>query len=225
MDTDNYINLHFSDEKIRITVLTNICRMLLTRGYMDKKYKTDMDIIDNNKFLPFIETRTDNNIYTIPLDTPYKDQRENSSEFEGNSVIVKIIPHIVKDVSNSPVLNDFFKTFNKHHVIIVFDGMDSKVYTSLTKKKNVEVFDRDSLMIDLMSHVCAPVSCQLVTEDDISYITNLKISKILENDPLCKYYNGKKPMILRIIRPSLNNSIEIAYRKIIEQKAVFANKK
>jgi DNA-directed RNA polymerase subunit H (RpoH/RPB5) len=245
MAAENYVNLYFSEEKIRLTVLTNICRMMVTRGYMDAdKYKRDPekpvnkdakqsiieqlsanDKIDNSLFLPFIETRIDNNTYIIPLDTPYRDQREEKGEanveFDGSVVIVKIIPQILKDISNSPLLNEFFKQYNKNHKIIVFDGMADKVYNVLSKKKNVEVFDRNYLMIDLMSHRGAPVSCSLVTNEDIKYITNLKIAKILENDPMCRYYNGKKGLIIRVVRTSLNNSEEIVYRKVIEPKSVF----
>lgn len=230
MASENYVNLYFSEEKIRLTVLTNICRMMVTRGYMDKDKYTKNDENGNNKidnalFLPFIDTRVDNNTYIIPLDTPFRDQREGKGdatvEFDGSSVIIKIIPQVVKDISNSPLLNDFFKTYNKNHKIIVFDGMADKVYNVLSKKRNVEVFDRDYLMIDLMSHKCAPVSCSIVTEDDINYITNPKIAKILENDPLCRYYNGKKSSIIRVVRSSLNNSEEVVYRKVIEPKSVF----
>ena len=245
MASENYVNLYFSEEKIRLTVLTNICRMMVTRGYMDAdKYKFDPekplekevvrtvieqpssnDKIDNSLFLPFIQNRVDNNTYIIPLDTPYRDQREGKGDanvdFDGSTVIVRIVPQVVKDISNSPLLNDFFKTYNNNHKIIVFDGMVDKVYNVLSKKRNVEAFDRDYLMIDLMSHRCAPVACSLVTEEDINYITNPKISKILENDPLCRYYNGKKGSIMRIVRSSLNNSEEIVYRKVIEPKSVF----
>jgi len=215
---------------------------MINRGYMDRnKYEKEekdvkpsqsiieksssSDTINNALFLPFIETRVDNNTYIIPLDTPYRDQREAKGEvhadFDGSSIIVKLIPQVVKDITNSPLLNDFFKQYNSHHKIIVFDGMADKVYSVISKKKNVEVFDRDYLMIDLMAHVGAPIACSIVDKEDISYITNPKIAKILENDPLCRYYNGKKDQIIRIIRACLNNSEEIVYRKVIDGKAVF----
>lgn len=270
MSSENYENLYFSEETIRLTVLTNICRMMVMRGYMDiNKYKKpsedpdNSDLvdavtvsdsenpdnsdsensdnsesvnaviirspisnkIDNSLFLPFIEARVDNNTYVFPMDKPYRDQREGkadaNADFDGTSVIVKIIPQVVKDITNSPLLNDFFKTYPNNHKIVVFDGLADKVYSLLNKKRNIEVFDRDYLMIDLMAHTGAPVWCELVTEKDIAYITNPKIAKIHENDPLCRYYNGKKGMIMRIISPSLNNSEEIRYRKIIEPKPVF----
>lgn len=246
MSTEHHINPQFNDEKIRLTVLTNICRMLIRRGVMSfDKYKKspdkpasknnqigkqivempDYDVIDNEKFLHFIDTRVDNNIYIIPLDTHYRDDREAKSEglidFDGSSVIVKIIPQVVKDVANSPILNDFFKSYNKFHKIIIFDGISDKVYHTIRRKKNAEVFSRDSVMIDIMSHDSAPVSCEFVNHDDIQHIANPKLPKIHENDPLCRYYNGKKGQVMRIVRTSINNSQEVAYRRVDDPKAVF----
>jgi DNA-directed RNA polymerase subunit H (RpoH/RPB5) len=241
MASEIYANLFFDDEKIRITVLTNICRMLVNRGYMDiRKYGTKTktnansdrgfkveqpadDHINNTEFLPFIEKRHDNNTYMIPLDTPYRDQRKSDGlvEFDGSQVVVRLIPQVVKDITNSSILNDFFKTYRKNHKIIVFDGMAKKVEMVLSKKNNVEVFDRDFFMIDLMSHDHAPVSCKIATLDEMNHVINPKVGKIHENDPLNKYYNGKKGQILSIVRPSLNNSIEAGFRKIIEAKPLF----
>jgi len=250
MSVENYGNLYFSDEKIRITILTNICRMMVTRGYMDiKKYKStgkssntkniaehpSNDHIDNDLFLPFIQTASDDNIYRIPLDTPYKDQRSKKTEivsgkseknmkqpeFDGSTIIVKIEHQILKDIGSSPILDEFFKSYTKYHKIIIFGGISDKVYNVLSKKSNTEVFDKDSQMIDLMSLTFAPISCGFVQHDESLYIMNPKIEKIHENDPIVRYYNGKRGNILRIIRPSINNSAEVVYKRIIEAKSLF----
>lgn len=248
MASENHINLQYSEEQIRLTVLTNICRMLVTRGFMsaskyapsnkedEKKqdkdkgvrsitveHPTGKDRINNTLFLPFIAARTDNNIYVIPLDTPYRDQREAKGEanidFDGSVIIIKIIPQIVKDISNSPILNDFFKSYNKNHKIIVFDGMSDKVFNVLSKKKNVESFGRDFFMMDIMSHVNAPNKVEFVTLADISHMTNPKLAKIHENDPTCMYFNGKQGQILRTISPSINNCVFVNYRKVVAPKS------
>ena len=181
MSTEIYANLRFSEEKIRLTVLTNLCRMMIRRGhmnpekYMKKNLSNDSDDsndsndsdkvnnsnkqsndnlmkqvradppspydpYDNDLFLPFIGSRVDNNTYIIPIDTPFRDQRElvgegGTPDFDGNSLIVKLIPQVVKDISNSPILNDFFKTYNNNHKIVVFDGAADKVYNIIRKKK------------------------------------------------------------------------------------------
>lgn len=241
MASENYVNLQLSEEQIRLTVLTNICRMLVNRGYMDAdKYAYDEkrerarvknpkiphveqptigNKIDNDLFLPFIENRSDNNIYSIPLDTPYRDEKENDLEFDGSVVIVKMIPQDVKDITNSPILNEFFKTYSKYHKIIVFNGMADKVYNTLRNRKNTEAFTNSELMIDLMSVVFSPESCKFVTLEELSHISNPKFSKIMENDPLCKYYNGKQGQVMRITSPSINNCVFVSYRKVIQPKA------
>lgn len=235
MSIETSINQRFSDEKIRLTVLENICRMMITRGYMDKdKYSfpevnnnsNPYNLIDNTKFMSFIGSYVDNNTYLIPIDNHYRDEREVSGdganhEFDGSVLVVRLIPQIVKDITNSPILNDFFKTYTNHHKIVVFDGISDKVYNSFRKKKNSEVFDRDFLMIDLMSMTCAPNNCKFVSKDEISHIINPKFSKMHENDPCARYYNAKVGSILRIERPSINNSCDIGYRKIIEPKSIF----
>jgi len=184
------------------------------------------DPYDNELFLPFIGTRVDNNTYIIPIDTPFRDERElgvdgANLEFVGSSLIVKLIPQIVKDVSNSPILNDFIKSYSKYHKLVVFDGVSDKVYNVIRKKKNTEVFDRDFLMIDLMALDFAPAKCEFVTLKDIEHVTNPKFSKVHENDPLSRYYNARIKNLLRIERTSINNSREVGYRKVIEPKPVF----
>lgn len=227
MSNETYINLQYSEENIRQMVLSHICRILIRRGYMDfDKYKhkghvtSTYDEIDNNLFKSFIGTRSDNGVYQIPLDVPYKDQRtknnENENEFVGSTVVVKIIHHNAKDISHIQLLNDFLKTYPNYHKIIVFDDMSDKVDNALRKKKNIESFTENYLMIDLMSHDGAPLSCEIVKEEDFaSHIINPKFAKIFETDPLCRYYNCKKNDYIRIVRSSLNNSCEVAYRKVI----------
>lgn len=248
MSTENYVNLQFSEEKIRLTLLTNICRMMIRRGYMDiEKYsrKNDTnkksnknirqihvdspsvyDSIDQDLFLPFIGSRVDNNLYFIPLDVPIRDQREvdvdgGVSEFDGKIMVVKLIPQVVKDVTNSPLLNDFLKSYNNNYKIIVFDGITDKVYNTIRKKKNIEVFVRDYLMIDMMEHDSAPDNCKIVTLYEIKHITNPKFGKIHENDPLCRYYSAKVNDIIRVERSSINNALDVDYRRVIEPRPIF----
>src|SRR5579872_35473 len=245
MSTESFINPQFSDEKIRLTLLTNICRMMIRRGHMDpEKYKKHTeednkkntndnmmkpkvdppsihDPYDNDLFLPFIENRSDNNVYIIPIDNPFRDEREaavdgGNLEFDGSSLIVKLIPQVVKDISNSPILNDFLKSFSNNHKIVVFDGYADKVYNIIRKKKNIEVFDRTYLMIDLMSKVDAPLGCTIIDKDDIKHIINPRYGRMHENDPTAKYYNARTGSFLRIERASINNSKDIGYSKIKE---------
>jgi DNA-directed RNA polymerase subunit H (RpoH/RPB5) len=223
---NNYTNILYSDEELRILVLENICKMILTRGYMDIKKYTDnkTNKLNTTLFLPFIGTYNDNSVYLIPLDKPYKNEREKSTkEFKGDTIIVKLISQSVKDVSNSHVLNDFYNSYKPYHKIIVFDDITDKVYNTISRKHNAEVFSKNSLLIDIMSHVCAPNSCSFVSHEDMKHIINPKFAKIHENDPLCRYYNGKKGMIMRIVSSSMNNVQDVRYRTVIGSTSLFYN--
>lgn len=232
-------NLQMTEEKIRMTVLTNICRMMIRRGYMDeKKYLSTRekrgkgvvevpsvnDKFDNSLFAKYFENRNESSVYTIPLDRPYpdgRDAKDGKTNFDGSVLAVKLVPHTVKDITNNHNIDEFLKTYNNNHKILVFDGSNYKVYTASRKFKNTESFSRDYLMIDLMSHVFAPIGCEIVSSNDISHIIDPNLPEMYENDPLCRYYNGKRGQIIRIKRPSQNNSIEIAYRKITAPKDEF----
>lgn len=246
MSTENYINLAVSEEQIRVTVLTNICRMMIRRGYIDgSKYLNDStkkkenvpkivapspseyDIYDNVKILKLLSEHSDNGVYIIPLDHPYPDENETERdgeghvEFDSKHIVVKIINQVVKDVSNSPILNDFFKSHAKYHKIVVFDDIADKVYGAFRKHRNAEVFSTRSLMMDIMSHMMAPISCNFVTQQELSFMINTKFAWMHENDPLCRYYAGKTGQIMRIVRPSINNMLSVSYRRIDDPKPGF----
>lgn len=250
----NYVNLNKDAETVRLTVLANICRMMVRRGVLDiNKHKlseggtskegklkqvSKRDIIDNNSFLQFIEKRTENSVYIIPLDNHFKHDNlrsvysesestlsgttENEKiEFDGSKLVVKIIPQKITDITNSHIIKDFLRSYAKYHKIMVFDGIAEKAYSSIRAKHNLEGFTEKELMIDLMSHMCAPDSASIINENDLQYIINPKFSKMHENDPLSRYYYAKKGEIMRIVRVSANNSLDVGYRRIIEAKPIF----
>ena len=107
------------------------------------------------------------------------------------------------------------------YIKIAFYEASYKVLNTGDKKPNLEVFDKNSLLIDLMDYFCSPVSCQVLRQEDIQHITNPKLAKILRNDPMARYYRAKKGMIMRIVRRSINNGVEVAYRRVIDGKQVF----
>jgi hypothetical protein len=245
MSTENYFNLAVSDEQIRINVLTNIIRMMIRRKYInsdsykniisDKKTQTEHKIVasssseydefDNTKILQIIPERSDNGIYVFNLDNPTQNEsaqdEDNQDDFDTKTLVVKIFNNSVKDVSNSPQLNEFLKLHAKQHKIVVFDDIADKVFLAFRKYRNAEVFSQVYLMMDMMSHVLAPMSCEFVTHADMAFMVSTKFSWMHENDPLCRYYAGKVGQIMRIIRPSTNNVLSVSYRRIDSPKPVF----
>lgn len=224
------INLLKSDEEIRITVLTNICRMLVRRGYLDaEKYRTSSktkeelkytpdDKIDNELFLDFFEKKKDDNTYIIPLDSEYNDERINGTgEFDGTKIIVRIIAQKINDVKSSPLLNEFIKSYSKYHKIVISD-MSEKAFIGLSKKPNLELFKEQDLMIDLMSMIGSPLKLSIVDESRLNHILNARIPHIYSNDPMARYLNAKRDEIICAILPNKSNPV-LEFRRVKESKA------
>lgn len=223
------INLLKSEEEIRITVLTNICRMLVRRGYLDekkyestsktkedKKYTPD-DKIDNELFLDFFKNKKDDNTYIIPLDNEYTDKRlNNKTDFDGTKIIVRIIAQKINDTKSSPLLNEFIKAYSKNHKIVVSD-MSEKAYIGLSKTPNLELFKEPDLMIDLMSMVGAPLKISIVDESRLDHIQNAKIPYIYSNDPFARYLNAKRDEIICAILANKSNPV-LEFRRVKEPK-------
>jgi DNA-directed RNA polymerase subunit H (RpoH/RPB5) len=223
------INLLKSDEEIRITVLTNICRMLVRRGYLDsKKYKVTKDTkdeykytyddeIDNELFLNFFDKKRDDNTYEILLDNEYQDERTNDNgDFDGSKVIVRIISQKINDVKSSPLLNDFIKSYSKNHKIVISD-VSEKALIGLSKKANLELFKEFELMIDVMSIIGSPLKISIEKEDRIAHILNTKIPQIYSNDLYARYLNAKRDDIICAILPNKSNPVK-EYRRVKDPK-------
>jgi len=231
---EKQINLHEisllkDDETIRLTILTNICRMMCRRGRMDMlKYQIDGDPLndfDNKLIERLFAENNDTQTYIIQMDTPFVNESKKKDDFDGKQLVVKFIPQIVADIQNNVTYLDFMKQYNKYHKILVFNEALDKVFNSAEKKHNLEIFDKNSLMIDLMSYGCSPLRCNIIKNDkideELGHLGNPKVARILRNDPMAKYYNAKKGDIIRIIRRSIINGHEVAYRRVVDSKQVF----
>jgi hypothetical protein len=229
------INLEKNPEEVRLTVLTNVCRMLVFRGYLDKKkymitkdsdekYKiTKDDELDNELFSNMFAEKKDDNLYFIDLDNPYNDEREQTDDeikFNGNKIIVKMIPQKINDVKSSNILNEFLKTYPDYHKIIVCDYTE-KAFLGLMKKSNLELFKEYELMSDLMSFTMMCFNIEIVDEESLTHIKNKKFTKILMNDPSARYINAKKKNILRVEMPNQANKIPEYYEVIDAKGGVF----
>lgn len=236
IQSNDFVAIYKTDEEVRLTILTNVCRMMINRGYLDiNKYKHSGNIkdrkrspylksdnIDNDLFLKYIGKRTDDNVYVVPVDMHFKDEmilsnaKNNNNNFDGSKVVIKILSKKITDINNSPLVNEFLKKYTKQHKIIIFNEISDKAYKSILNSYNIEAFEKKHLMIDLMAHICAPENVKILNKHHIRHIINPKFHSIKANDPLCRYYNAKINDILRVIRPSANNSFEVGYYSVIE---------
>ena len=236
MSSEGFTSHRKDGETMRLQILTNICRMMINRGRMDiSKYCYDehadadfsdinyriTSMIDDSKFLKMFKERSDKSVYFIDIDTPFEDERNKNENFDGTKLVVSMIPQKITDIKNSDMINEIFKTYPHHHKIFVIDIIADRAANSLARENNVEVFLKDQVTADIMSHRMAPHRCRLDKESANVYIIKPNIGRMVENDHLARYFNAKVGDTLEIIRNTVNNGFERGRRKIIEPRPVF----
>lgn len=199
-------------EEIRKTVLLNIAKMLAERGVLEKSKIPD--IMDKFK------VATDDNTYAIDLDTSIKsdiNDSEYNKKFNGKRVAIRLIPQKIIGVNKSPVIKEFLENFRNNHKILIFDSISEKARHSILSTPNTEVFIESFFMINLVDHLDSPKYTVLtdaeVTELLTSYnVKKNQLMKMLTTDKVSHYFNLKRGQVVRILRPSEQTVMSIAYR-------------
>lgn len=199
------------NEIIRKTVLTNIIKMFNARGFITTSL---------NKNLEDIKKKKDDDTYKIMLDKkikPSNDDKDFTSKFEGNFIMIRFIHQKVQGIAKLPLVKDFLTQYKYNHKLFVFDGISDKIKLSLTMLPNTEVFSEAFLMINILEHIDCP-EYEILSEEESKEVLNSYIlkknemMKILTTDPIVDYFNLKRGDIIRIIRPSEQSGKNIAYR-------------
>lgn len=203
-------NIEKTHEEKRDTILTNVVKMLAQRGYITDKNNM-LKVIDNvikpNNF------EHDEAKYSIPIDN-----------YEGNSAIkqvnVKIIPYKITSIGKMYGITDFLNIDREIPKILIVTSVNKKVQTTIKNYKNVEIFEEEFLMINLLEHVSVPMHIKLSEEDKQKVLTEYIVKKkdmpkIRIDDPVSIYFNAKLGDMFRIIRPSNRSGIVHAYRLVI----------
>jgi len=107
-------------------------------------------------------------------------------------------------------------------IIVVKEEVTSfaKAVFQEAKPLILEHFRENELLIDKLSHVLVPKH-ELLSEDEkrelykTYKIKDINLPKILSNDPITRYFGGKKGQIFKITRPSESSGEYIYYRIII----------
>lgn len=215
------------EETLRITVLTNIIKMLYNRKWIsESKLKSTID--------SSINSSNDDNIYKINLDVslsnlptydPSADDtvKKLDPDFNDKVVVVKIFPRKVTSIGKILVLVNFFETYKNYHKILIVESMAEKAKTLITNGKYSEVFDENFFLINLIDHTCSP-KYEILTTDEAnefkkSYnLTNREMKIMFTNDPASLYFYLKKKQMVRIIRDSEITGKSVDYRIVVNGK-------
>ncbi len=197
-----------TDEEIRQTVLTNVVKMFIERGLINKKSLSKIlgPLLDKNN-------KSQDDIYLIQLDNKLDDS---------NELLVKILKQKLTAISKQSSINEFLsnssnKTKNK---LLIVEEINPKATQYIkTNYASTEVFSEHELMVNLVDIINVPRYEVLDKNSDL-YKTftqefNCKkrdIPKVLTTDPLARYYRLQQMDIVRVVRPSETSGLTTYYR-------------
>lgn len=220
MDTGT-INILKSNKEIKKTIIENVIKMLIHRKLIiidDINFNNKINWNSISKYNKLVEDTLKQQdikeLYIIPIDNPVLEYFDGDIiENKEKNIIVKL---------NLSQINDFIKM--PQHKFLILDKSpqgSNKIYL----KNNIEFFTHNELLIDYMSHLLAPISCDIVSnKSEIENICNMwnstpynfpKIKR--KSDYQARYFNILPSQIIKIIRSNKQTSQEIYYRFAIDE--------
>jgi DNA-directed RNA polymerase subunit H (RpoH/RPB5) len=184
---------------IKVTVLTNIVKMLIERGLLTKeKGATDMEKFSKAK----------------ELDTVYQIHTNDKK------TIVKILPHKITAISKSFGLRLFLEKYPDAHKIVVVNDMSKKaVQFIIHNYADTEIFNERDLMLNLIDHVDIPKHIPMSEAEKEDFFkkyncTTKQVPKMKDSEPVSRYYNLRPGTLVKVLRPSETGGIVPFYRLV-----------
>lgn len=197
--SDKVKNVEKTEKEIITEIIINTIKMLINRGSL----KNDMNNYNKN--------------ISVNVDMEFK-LKENDKQF-----IIKFIDIPLTTIKKVAGIEEFLNNNIEYHKIIILKDKKiiPKVYSQFIQYNNTEVFTRDNLMIDLVSHDIIPRHILLSDDEKEKVLSEYNITKknlpqMLSSDPIARYYNMKVGDVVKIIRPSITGGHAVAYRIIIK---------
>jgi DNA-directed RNA polymerase subunit H (RpoH/RPB5) len=194
-----------SNDEIMLSIKKNLVRMLMDRGFINKKNyeKIVNTIVNNNKEEFVINIDNDRNYNTL---------------IENKEIIIKIFNYsITSTAKDSEIYNFISKNLDKYVIIIAKEiNNKSKTFLKLFKNKfllknkivnfEIEFFNFFELSFIVVDHILQPYFFPVDINDEKQFLEEYNtvkkknMSRILVDDPVSKYYNLKPTNIVKIIR-------------------------
>jgi DNA-directed RNA polymerase subunit H (RpoH/RPB5) len=191
------INIEMNSKEITATIIQNIGKMFLRRGYMTTN--------------------------SLPDDVIKQITVDNSSSFTLNDKKFSInilINQDVKNISSGSNIDDYLSKQLDEHKFLITKMFSKKTFKQIIEDyKNAEIFNIRELLEDIPSKHIIPEH-QLLNETDkeelIKTFTAKELGRIYSTDMMARYYGAKIHDIFRISRPNINSGISIYYRVVVQ---------
>jgi DNA-directed RNA polymerase subunit H (RpoH/RPB5) len=189
--------------------------------------KTQIILLNISKMLRdrrLIKNHTDffNNIKNI------NDSLEVSVNYESKAFAIKIIYNSITTIKDSNDIDSFLDKYSKYNKFIVITSLSKKAYKQLEEYPLTQVFQEVDLMVNILEHDLQP-KFRLLTKQEVEEyfkaFNNKKreMPRILDSDPVARYFGAKIGDILEIIRPSITTIESVTYRIVVQGTLNFLN--
>jgi DNA-directed RNA polymerase subunit H (RpoH/RPB5) len=198
------MNLEYTAAEKTQIILLNISKMLKDRRL----------IKDHNDFF--------NNIKKIG------DNLEVATNYESKAFAIKIIYNSITTIKDSNDIDSFLDKYAKYNKYIVVTSLSKKAYKQLEEYPLTQVFQEIDLMVNILEHDLQP-KFRLLTKTEVDEyfkaFENKKreMPRILDSDPVARYFGAKTGDILEIIRPSITTIEAVTYRIVVQGTLNFLN--
>lgn len=200
----SFFQIEKNNSAITDTLLTNVIKMLTAR---------DLIKDENGTINKVLAKKSDDNNYSIPLDRNYGTSKQKT-------FMVKIIPHKITGVNKSYGASEFLSTYKDYGKLLIVEDIGLKIAQQIIKNNvDTEIFKRDDLMINLIDHEIVPHHEVLSPEESANFyeifnVTKKQMPKMLNTEPVARYYNMQPNDICRITRPSARSCSYTTYRLV-----------
>lgn len=201
-----------NNELRRITILTNIVKMLTERGLLNIQNQ-------NQNIKGLISLHPDDQTYKINLDNYEKIYGPNN-----RTLLIRLINQKITSISKTPAIIDLLNNFKTNPKIFVVININPKIRYQIQLDQinypNTELFLEKELLLNIIDHVSQPKFILLSDDEaqevlDSYHLKRKEMHKILVTDPISYYYNAKPGQVFRIIRPSETSVEAFTYRLVI----------
>jgi len=198
------MNLEYDQTEKTQIILQNICKML-----NDRKL-----VINSNDLY--------NNIKNIG------ENLEIGINYEQKSYAIKIIYNSITTIKDSNDIDKFLDKYSKYHKFIVITSVSKKAYKQFNDYPQTEVFQEIELMVNVLEHDLQPKFRLLTKQEVDEYFDTFQNKKremprILDSDPVARYFGAKIGNIFEIVRPSITSGESVSYRIVVQGNLNFLN--
>lgn len=193
----SYISeIEYDEKKKKGVIIENWIKMLYNRGWLNGSIEGNISSVQHR----------DNDIYSI----------------QGRNTLytAKFISRKISTVRKVEDIDDFLEANRQNYKFFIVSQMLPKAQKQLLEYENVEVFNDEELLENIIDNILVPLHIVLSDDEANKYLQEyqlkkIELSRMFTSDPIAKYYNMKAGQVVKIIRPSVTAGEEIALRVVV----------